>query len=242
MQKTHRVLNIFPASPTDVNAERTVADEVVVTINKGLGRLLGWQLDCHKWEETAPAFGRPQDIIKPSVDDCELFIGLLGERWGQPTGQHSSGFEEEFERARNRRKTQGEPEIWLFFKHVNPARARDAGPQLSQVLKFREKQEALREVLFREVVDIDDWKAQLQDWLVQHVIKQHLALQAAQREAAASVPILGSSLGSEIEASASDTGKGAPQRLKILFEHLDKAIHDGKLEFSRQDTKFLQEV
>src|ERR1035438_5031378 len=104
MQTTRRVLNVFLASPTDVAKERAVAEEVVATVNKLIGRHLGWHIELQRWEDTVPGFGRPQALINPMVDECDLFVGLLWERWGQPSGEHSSGFEEEFERARERRK------------------------------------------------------------------------------------------------------------------------------------------
>ena len=91
MQTTRRVLNVFLASPADVAKERAVAEEVVASINKLAGRRLGWHIELHKWEDTAPGFGRPQALINPMVDECDLFVGLLWERWGQPSGEHSSG-------------------------------------------------------------------------------------------------------------------------------------------------------
>src|SRR5579863_6563744 len=117
-ERIRRILNVFLSSPSDVADERGIAEEVVAGINKTIGRRLGWHVDLFKWEDTSPGFGRPQSKINNAVDNCHLFIGLLHERWGQPTGGFSSGFEEEYERARDRRKNQGEPEIWLFFKAV----------------------------------------------------------------------------------------------------------------------------
>ena len=126
MQRTRHILNLFLASPSDVTVERAMADDVVATVNK-LIRLLGWQIDIHKWEDTSPAFGRPQAKINPMVDECDLFIGLLWERWGQPSGEFSSGFEEEYERARTRRKASGAPEIWMVFKEVHAEKLKDPG-------------------------------------------------------------------------------------------------------------------
>lgn len=92
-----KVLNVFLASPSDVDEERRIADEVLNDFNKQVGRRLGWQADLHKWEDVAPGFGRPQARINPDVDSCNLFIGLLWERWGNPTATYTSGFEEEFD-------------------------------------------------------------------------------------------------------------------------------------------------
>ena len=63
MWKNRRILNVFLASPTDVAEERALAEEAVTHINKIIGESLGWQIDLHKWEDTRPGFGRPQEII-----------------------------------------------------------------------------------------------------------------------------------------------------------------------------------
>ncbi len=81
------------------------------------------------WEDTLPGYGRPQGIIKKDVERCDLFIGLLWSRWGSQTGSYSSGFEEEFELARERRRSAGSPEIWLCFKKIDPDQVNDPGEQ-----------------------------------------------------------------------------------------------------------------
>jgi hypothetical protein len=136
MHATRRILSVFLASPNDVAFERTLAEEVVSSVNRLAGPYLGWQIDLKKWEDTAPGYGRPQEIINPMVDECDLFIGLLWGRWGQPSGTYSSGFEEEYQRARARRKAQNKPEIWLFFKQVDESQLNDPGDQLKKVIEF----------------------------------------------------------------------------------------------------------
>src|SRR5690348_12998077 len=98
-------------------------------MNRGLGRQLGWHLELLGWEDTVPGYARPQELINRDVDSCDLFIGDLHERWGTPTGTFTSGFEEEFTRARERRQRTDSPEIWLFFKSMSPSVVRDPGDQ-----------------------------------------------------------------------------------------------------------------
>lgn len=148
-----------------------MAENVVDEINKSVANRIGWHIDLRRWEETPPSFSRPQDSINPLVDECDLFIGLLWRRWGQPTGAHSSGFEEEFERAKARRKIGGVPEIWLMFKEIGRNGTRDPGKQLKKVIKFRERQIRLNEVKFAEVKNIEDWRSKLRQWLLQHILK-----------------------------------------------------------------------
>jgi len=188
METTRQVINVFLASPSDLNLERAVAEEIVITINKLTGHRLGWQIDLHKWEDTAPGYGRPQGQINPMVDNCDLFVGLLWERWGQPSGTHTSGFEEEFERARERRKSQDKPEIWLVFKEVQSDKLKDPGDQLKKVIEFRSKQEALREVLYANVRDADDWKNKLQNWLLGHILDRVRLSPATPQQPAGTLP------------------------------------------------------
>jgi hypothetical protein len=105
------VLTIFLASPGDLKPERDETHDVVNRLNKFVATPLGWQIDLLGWEDTSPGYARPQEKINVDVDRCDLFIGLLWQRWGQPTGTHTSGFQEEFERALERRRRTAAPEI-----------------------------------------------------------------------------------------------------------------------------------
>ncbi len=168
MTKTARVLNVFLASPDDVKQERAAAEKIVDDLNKIIRTRLGWTIWLYRWEDTTPGFGRPQEIINAAVDNCDLFIGLLWKRWGQPSGKYSSGFEEEYERVRARRRESEPPEIWLVFKSVDEASLKDPGPQLSKVLEFRKAQSSLGEGLYQQVADFDDWKRSLGNWIWQY--------------------------------------------------------------------------
>jgi len=235
MQTTLRVLKVFLASPDDVKPERAAAETLVNDINKHLNSALDWHIKLYKWEDAVPGYGRAQEIINAAVDDCALFVGLLWERWGQPTGKYSSGFEEEYERALARRKKTDEPEIWLVFKAPNPEKAKDPGAELSKVLEFRKTVGAAREVLYKEVADSDDWRAKLQNWLWEHVVKRNAAAaQATQPQQPAPA--------SELEAADSSTGRGeVSEQLLQTAASLARVIKSGELEFTRQETNILQE-
>lgn len=99
MSNSREVLKVFIASPGDLSDERKRARIVVDEINRTVGRTFDVQVDLIGWEDTLPGAGRPQALINQDVDACDLFVGMLWQRWGQATGEFSSGFEEEFERA-----------------------------------------------------------------------------------------------------------------------------------------------
>ena len=159
----------FLASPGDLVEERRIAKEVVEEINRSI-RLLNWNIELLGWEDTLPGYMRPQEIINREVDVCELFIGLLWRRWGQPTGTHESGFQEEFERARERRLQTASPEIWLFFKAVESEQLEDPGEQLKRVIAFRKSLEVSKELFFKEFKDSSDWRAKLRESLLSYVL------------------------------------------------------------------------
>ncbi len=128
------ILTIFLASPSDLKEERNLVRNIVNRVNKVLSRRVEWHIDLLGWEDTLPGYSRPQSLINIDVDACDLFVGILWRRWGQETGEYSSGFEEEFVRAQERRKKTGSPEIWLFFKTIDEENAKDPGEQLKKVL------------------------------------------------------------------------------------------------------------
>lgn len=162
---------MFLASPGDVSDERRVVREVVVELNRTLAREANWEVELLGWEDTLPAARRPQALINEDVDACHLFVGVLWRRWGQHTGEYSSGFEEEFERARERNTRTGEPEIWLFFRAVDPDQKSDAGEQLQRVLDFREERERQKDFLYREFPGTDQFKGEFRESLLRYTLR-----------------------------------------------------------------------
>jgi HEAT repeat protein len=240
--QTTLTLKIFLASPGDVKPERAAADELVNDMNKQL-RTLGWQIMLYMWEDVIPSFGRPQEIINASVDECTVFLGLLWERWGQQTGKYSSGFEEEFERALARRKETGEPEIWLVFKAPSPDKVKDPGAELSKVLEFRGRQTSLREVLYKEVSDCDDWKSKLTNWLWFYVSRRLSGVsQSLQPQQPASSPDPQSTeLATSHPSDAQAMKVEISQQLLVSANSLTKAIRNTELEAVRREGGALQE-
>lgn len=164
------VLTVFLASPGDLKPERNIARELVERINKVISRRVDWHIELLGWEDTLPGYSRPQDIINKDVDCCDLFLGLLWKRWGQSTGKYTSGFHEEFLRARKRCMDSGIPEIWLFFKTIGSDSLEDPGEQLKNVLKFKKEQIEKKELLFKEFADPQSWERVIYDQLMTYVL------------------------------------------------------------------------
>jgi len=166
---------------------------------------------------------------------------LLWERWGQPTGSFSSGFEEEFQRARDRRKSSGEPEIWLCFKKVDPERLKDPGAQLTKVLDFRQSQIALGEVLFRDVTDIHDWRTKLQTWLIEYLLA--LPPGGALSEAPTSTPAIEPLAKGEtrIPHAAGHAKQASLEQLRTISALVSELVSTGEMEFSPASEKRFHE-
>ena len=152
-----KVVKVFLASPGDLIDERSLAKATVDEVNETIGRSLGYHIDLIGWEDVNPGYGRPQGLINKDVEQCEYFVGLMWQRWGTPPGHEdgnfTSGFEEEFELALQRRTTGPQPEISLFFKNIPPERLADPGEGLKQVLNFRKRMEAEKRILYQTFGD-----------------------------------------------------------------------------------------
>ena len=168
---TRRVLTVFLASPGDLQEERKIARDVVEHVNQLIGRRVGWQIDLLGWEETLPGCSRPQEIINVDVHRSDLFVGLLWKRWGMPPGtDFTSGFEEEYELAIQKRMDTDCPEIWLFFKQIDDSDLQDPGEQLTKAIAFRKRIVEERRLLYREFAGAEDWRKIFFNSLTAHLL------------------------------------------------------------------------
>lgn len=205
---TVQVLQVFLASPGDVQDERRVAWEVVSEVNQVV-REIGWEVRLLGWEDTLPGYGRPQEIINTDVDKCHLFVGVLWKRWGHSTGKHSSGFQEEYERAKKRRMEGPLPEIWIFFKHVEDTS--DPGKQLQRVLAFRQEQET--QGLFKEFCAPEEFRTMLRDYLLRYVITHQNEEKPSESPSDISTP---ASMNTDSPVRPTDVAHQSPEQDQII--------------------------
>jgi hypothetical protein len=182
MANSRKVVQIFLASPGDLQEERQAAKVVVDAFNKRWADWLGIQIELVGWEDTFKRWGRPQEQINLDLDRCEAFIGMLWRKWGTPPGvdgEYTSGFEEEFERAAASRKNFARPEMTLFFKGIDAEFLKDQGPDLRKVLSFRERIVTEKLILFEEFATLREFEDKIGSWItryVQQLKKQEAAL------------------------------------------------------------------
>ena len=100
-------IRVFIASPGDVALARERVRRAVERINRLVAKHSGFLLEPVGWEDIPPARGkRTQEVMNPFLDTAQIFIGILHQRFGNPTGLADSGTEEEFNRIESRWETE----------------------------------------------------------------------------------------------------------------------------------------
>jgi hypothetical protein len=184
-----RILTVFMASPGDVTEERRAAAAAVARINRIAARDWGWEIDLRGWEDTLPGYSRPQALINPDVEACDIFIGVLWKRWGSVSGTHTSGFEEEFRIAERRRTASSTPEIMLYFKEIDSSLATDAGPQLERLLGFRRRIEEGKQLLYKTYANVSEFETLIFDHLTK-ILGQRAMTDRPQPQGGPTSPIM----------------------------------------------------
>ena len=132
-------IRIFVASPTGLERERKKLRDLINLINHGF-RDSGVEFELREWHDAFSDMGRPEEVIltQMPVDTWDIFIGILWDRFGTPTGgidskigrEFQAGTEEEFVLAYESWKSTGKPRI-LFFQCL-----RRISPELVDHVQF----------------------------------------------------------------------------------------------------------
>lgn len=140
MPRKATLVQVFVASPSDVQRERDLLESLVTELNQNWSRNLGVIFELVRWEtHVRPAFGSdPQAIINEQIgDEYDVFIGILWGCFGTPTPRAMSGTFEEFQRAYKRFQDTGAPEVMFYFKDAPMAPSKIDSAQLQRVQSFR---------------------------------------------------------------------------------------------------------
>lgn len=153
--------HVFLASPGDVGAERKHVRKFFDEYNRSTAHLWNARFEVVDWENYATiGVGRPQELITQQTlekyrDSLVLVVGIMGQRFGTPTGEAESGTEEEFEWAMESHQVSEFPEIKWFFRKVetlaipaDPDEAEKALDQWKKVRAFRKRMQDLENPVF----------------------------------------------------------------------------------------------
>ena len=175
--------HVFLASPGDMNTEREAVRRFFTDYNRYTARVWNIEFEVIDWENYASAgIGRPQELITRQTlerfrKSLALVIGLMGQRFGSPTGEAESGTEEEFNWALNAHRRDGFPEIKWFFRRIerfeapsDPEKIQSVFDQWKKVIAFRKRlEEGDPKLFYREFLDTEGFvevlRQDLSPWL-----------------------------------------------------------------------------
>jgi formylglycine-generating enzyme required for sulfatase activity len=171
MTRERTMLRLFLASPSDCLEERALAERVISEVNSTVARKLGYGIELVQWEDVVPGMGRPEQVILDHVDieDTDLFLGVLWNRFGTPTGKAQSGTDEEFQVAYSAWRQYRRPRILLYFcQRASNLRTHAEIEQKSRVVTFRAAVNTLG--LTREYDGVAEFEALLRQDLTNYIL------------------------------------------------------------------------
>ena len=169
MPQTLNQLTIFVSGPSNVDAEKTALRTVVEKINglfektRGITlRVVGWPNDLRPGVNSDPQ----SEIGYQVGTDYDIYVGILGSRFGSETIQAGSGTEEEFDGALSRfRGDSTAIRVLIYFKKEPDEDIFSIDPsQLQKVHDFRQRL-GERGVLYRDFRDTGEFT---------EMVRQHL--------------------------------------------------------------------
>ncbi|MDR3632320.1 MAG: HEAT repeat domain-containing protein [Isosphaeraceae bacterium] len=153
--------HVFLASPGDVSAERQHVRKFFDDYNRHTAPIWNARFEVIDWENYATiGVGRPQELITRQTlekhrKSLALVVGIMGQRFGTPSGKAESGTEEEFNWALEAHRGTGSPEIKWFFRKTatleipsDPDEAEKALDQWRKVRAFRQRMQDLNDPVF----------------------------------------------------------------------------------------------
>ncbi len=162
MSNSIELVRVFIGSPGGLDEERRAAREVEKEVNLANSEHWGCQLQLIGWEDTIPGFQRPQAKINEDLDKCDYFIGMLWNRWGTKPSisedGYTSGFEEEYFRARKNIEIGKMKDLVIYFKSVEVPDGLEPGPDIKKVLDFRKQCIDQKVMFFRDFRNIEEFQ------------------------------------------------------------------------------------
>jgi Domain of unknown function (DUF4062) len=152
MAKTIKKLSIVISGTNDLASERKVIDGAIAECSKLLEETHSVQLKTIWWEEDVlPGIGSDvQAVINSQIgQDFDVYIGVLGTRFGTPTQRAGSGTQEEFRAAYERYCAEPSSLRILFYFKEAADNLHDLDlTQLQQVIEFRQRMQGAGVLVF----------------------------------------------------------------------------------------------
>lgn len=169
------ILRVFASCPNDLSAELNVLETVIQELNPRLRDAYGVEFRLMTaGNSVVPGIGTdPQAIVNAQISDqYDVYLGMLGARFGAPTPRAGSGTEEEFRLACDRwAKAPESVKILFYFKGMPnvPVQELDV-QQLARVQEF--KASIKKQIFYADFRTTDDFLPLVREHLWQLVASQ----------------------------------------------------------------------
>lgn len=168
MARTLHQLTIFVSGPSGVDSEkaalRVIAEEISRRVEKTHAitlRIVGWPDDIRPGAST----DIQAEINRQIGTDFDIYIGILGSRFGSPTTRSGSGTAEEFDAALSRfRADSTSVRVLFYFKRGGEDPFTLDLDQLQRVRQFRDGL-GDRGVLYRDYTDTAEFTQRVREHL-----------------------------------------------------------------------------
>jgi hypothetical protein len=165
--RTLHQLTVFVSGPGGVDAEKAAVRVAVEEINRRSEKTHAVTLRVVAWpDDVRPGVNvDPQSEINQQIESFDIYMGIIGSRFGTPTGRSGSGTEEEFEGALAKFTSDSTSVRLLFYFRRGATDPFSIDPvQLQKVQEFRQGLGS-RGVLYRDFQDTSDFSKQVREHL-----------------------------------------------------------------------------
>lgn len=145
---------LFIASPGGCDDLRDEVEEAVRYWNSAHSKKEAAVIHPVRWEVDAPrGAGNPQEHVNPTLDDCDLLVGIFRWKIGSPGTGSIPATVEEIDRA----IAKGKP-VLVFFSSEQPPNDVDL-PQLEALRTYKER--VKRELFYGEFTSKEDFRTKV---------------------------------------------------------------------------------
>lgn len=132
-----QTITVFISCPFDMGDSRQVAEQAVKNFSKNYCPD-EYSFDTVHFKDVATEFGgTPQDIINKTLPDYDVYLGIMGGRFGTPTTSYQSGTQEEFYIALERFQNEKNLLVSFLFQDVDTPVATMSESDIEQFLKVK---------------------------------------------------------------------------------------------------------
>lgn len=210
--ENRKIFKCFISSPSDCLIEREKCIEIIKELDYGFAKHFGIGLETFMWEnDVLPDIGKSgQEIIDEYVikSNYDVFIGIMKNRFGQPTKKAGSGTEHEFNDAIQKKQAMktGLPRIIFFFGKESVDPENFDFEQYQKVKDFKNKISPLG--LYVDFNGKDEFSKNLKEKL-ELFIKENAEIENAEKKQI-EIDIISKKLTGDLEESLTTYNEKAP--------------------------------